>query len=702
VREWRRRWQRYRRQNRFLVGIYGVLLLLAGAGFWLFSRMRGIPPEELTNRLLVFLLWWFDLTLIGILLFILLRNLVKLLIERHHGMLGSRFRTKLLLSYLVLIVVPTALLFVLAVSLLSRASASWFSAPVEGMAQAGAELAEQVRAGSQARVERAAATIARALARESTESSRLATLERLHAVMGDDLTGWVRHGVPVVELIDPRKRMMQRLPPLELGGAERSGSRSERSGGTLVVRAWEKLPDGTAVVVGEALPPALVEQQAKLATAAANYERLKMERPTITATTVLGFGGLSLLVVFGAIWLGLYLSRSFTEPLLALVATTNRIAGGDTLDEVPLPAEDEVGLLVNSFNAMVRRLRAREEELRSTVRRLDAVLGAIRTGVLSLDAARHSVTGNPAAAALLALPQLAERALPLDELAAAGFPRLVEIVRAATESTRGTLTAHPGGVSRSIEIAVVPLGQEDSPEGWVVALEDRTQLLRAQRQAAWSEVARQIAHQIKNPLTPIRLAAERIARHFERRAGDLAEVVPQGCGAIVEHVQSMQEMVDAFSRYARLPAIARRPTDLGELCRQTVALYAGTRQGLKIRAEDTLEGRKVLLDPDLFRQVLTNLLDNAVEASAAGGRVNVVLRLDGRDAVIEIVDEGEGLSVDDPELLFQPFFSTKGRGSGVGLALVQRIVADHGGSIRLERNLPRGVRAVVRVPAQEE
>ncbi|MGE5235663.1 MAG: sensor histidine kinase [Acidobacteriota bacterium] len=701
MREWRRRWQRYRRQNRFLIGLYAVLMLLAAAAYWLFSRMRGLPPEELTNRLLVFLLWWFDLTLIGILLFILLRNLVKMMIERHHGILGSRFRTKLLFSYLVLIVVPTGLLFLLAVSLLSRASASWFSAPVEGMARAGAELAERVRDESEARVQRAAATVARAVAREQSEPARLAALERLHALLGNDFTGWVRNGVPVVELVDPRKRLVQRLAPLDLEGAGPSGVRSERSGGTVVVRAWVRLPDGSAVVVAEALPPSLIEQQAKLATAAASYERLKLERPTITATTVLGFGGLSLLVVFGAIWLGLYLSRSFTEPLLALVATTDRIAGGDTLDEVPLPAEDEVGLLVNSFNAMVRRLREREEELRDTVRRLDAVLGAIRTGVLSLDAARETTVGNPAAAAMLGLPQLAERAIPLDELISSGFPRLVEIVRAASESTRGTLMVHPGGVARSLEIAVVPLGNAEEPAGWVVALEDRTQLLRAQRQAAWSEVARQIAHQIKNPLTPIRLAAERIARHFERGAEDLPEVVPEGCQAIVEHVQSMQEMVDAFSRYARLPATARRPVNLSELTRQVVGLYAGTKQGLRIRIDDALEGMDILLDPDQFRQVLTNLLDNAVEASSADDEVAVALRLDGVDAVVEIADEGRGLEVDDPELLFQPFFSTKGRGSGVGLAVVQRIVSDHGGSVRLVKNQPRGVRAVVRIPARE-
>jgi nitrogen fixation/metabolism regulation signal transduction histidine kinase len=693
-----RSWHRRRRQNRFLVGLYLVLLALVGCGFWLFARMRGLPPEELTNRLLTFLLWWFDLTLIGILLFILARNLVKLLLERHRGMLGSRFRTKLLLSYLALILVPTGLLFVLSVSLLSQASASWFTAPVEDMARTGAALAEEVRQESEARVQRAAATVAAELARVPRDEGRLAELERLHGLLGLDFSGWFRNGVAVVELLDPRQRVALRLPPLDLAALGRSGVRSERGGGTVIVRAWESLPDGTAVVVGEVLPSALIARQARLATAGAAYERLKLERPTITATTVLGFGALALLVVFAAIWLGLYLSRSFTEPLLALVATTDRIAAGDTLEEVPLPAEDEVGLLVGSFNSMVRRVRMREEELRSAVRRLDTVLGAVRTGVLTIDAGRRVASGNPAAAALLAVPQLAVQEVPLDSLSDAGHPRLVEMVKNAAGPVRGPLTIQPGGVSRFLEVAVVPLGLAEAPAGWVVALEDLTQLMRAQRLAAWSEVARRLAHQIKNPLTPIQLAADRLARHAERGAADLAEVVAQGSRAIGRHVQTMQEMVDAFSRYAKLPPMARRPVDLRDLVSSVVSLYQDVRPGLAIRVGEAPAEAPALVDPEQIRQVLVNLLDNAVEASPPEGRIDVALRWETDEAVIEIADQGPGLEGTDSDLLFQPFYSTKGRGSGVGLALVLRIVTDHGGTVRLEPNAPRGVRAVVRLP----
>jgi two-component system, NtrC family, nitrogen regulation sensor histidine kinase NtrY len=247
---------------------------------------------------------------------------------------------------------------------------------------------------------------------------------------------------------------------------------------------------------------------------------------------------------------------------------------------------------------------------------------------------------------------------------------------------------------------VTPLGDPAEPEGWVVAIEDLTYLLRAQRLAAWSEVARRIAHQIKNPLTPIRLAAERIARKSERRAADLDEAIAQGSAAIVEHVQVMQEMVDAFARYAKLPPTSRRPVRLTEMASQVVALYQGVQADIAVLLDDRSNGREALVDPEQLRQVLINLIDNAVEASQGGGQITVSLGWETDEALIVVTDQGVGLSVDDPELLFQPFYSTKGRGSGVGLAVVQRVISDHGGTVRLEPNVPRGVRAVIRIPGE--
>lgn len=696
MRAWQRSWLRWRRQGRFLLGVYLILVALGASLFALIAKLRGLPAEELTNRLLVFLLTLFDLTLMLVVLFVLLRSLFKLFVEHRSGIIGSRFRMKLLISYVLLTLVPAALISLLAASLFSHLASSWFSTPVEAVVQAGAELAEGVRRESEARSLRCAQALAARLAAVEPER-RVAELERLHFFGSNHLSALLVGQVPVVELQDPRRAALK-LPAISSSELATAGTRVDRASRAVVVRAWVPLPDGAVVVCGDVWPEAVTASQARLAGAAASYQALKLQRPAITATLVLSFGGIALVLVFAAVWTGLYLSRSFTEPLMALAATTAAVAEGAELAEVPVPGEDEVALLVASFNSMVRRLRAQERELKATVARLDAVLGAVRAGILWVDRESGVVRGNPAAAAMLGLPSLGEASVPLAALAERGLGRLVEVMSSAAPGYRGSLTLYPGGVARHVEVAVVALGKG---AGWVVVLEDITQLLRAQRQAAWSEVARQIAHQIKNPLTPIRLAAERIARHFAQNRADLAEVIPAGCRAIVDHVRSMQELLDAFSRYAKLPPVQRRPVDGDRFLEQVVRLYQGVKPGVEVRLEAALGDRAVWLDRDLFRQVLVNLLDNALEASTPPGEVVVRAFWEGDEVVVEVLDRGPGLPVDDPELLFQPFFSSKGRGSGVGLAVVLRIVTDHGGTVRLEPREGGGVRAVVRIPGGE-
>ena len=279
-----------------------------------------------------------------------------------------------------------------------------------GWRRAGVELADGVRAEAEARSRARRQVIAAAARQDRRQRARTPGRARApaHRALGNHLTGWLRDGIAGRRAGRPspaRAAAARRRSPAEASGPD--GVRGERFGGTLVVRAWQRLAGRLGVLVGEALPEALVRAQARLAAGGVAYEHLKMERPTITATMVLGFGGLALLVAFAAIWLGLHLSRRFTAPLLALVG--DDAAGGRrrVLEQVPLPAEDEVGMLVGSFNSMVLRLRERDEELQATVRRLDTVLGAVRTGVLTLDAERQTVRGNPAAAAMLGVPELA-------------------------------------------------------------------------------------------------------------------------------------------------------------------------------------------------------------------------------------------------------------------------------------------------------
>jgi len=250
---------------------------------------------------------------------------------------------------------------------------------------------------------------------------------------------------------------------------------------------------------------------------------------------------------------------------------------------------------------------------------------------------------------------------------------------------RSEIDLDTGGEAFRIDITSRPL----PGGGRVVAMDDLTQLIQAQRQAAWSEVAQRIAHEIRNPLTPIRLAAERIQRRADGLDGELREIVTSGCEAIVAQVAGLKEMVDAFQEYARMPTINPQPTDLGRILRELCSLYGGIREGLDVRARLPETEIWAMVDPALLRQALVNLLDNAVWAVPDSGSIRIAADVRDRDVIIEVEDTGVGLPTEDTETLVEPFFSTKGRGSGVGLALVHRIVSDHAGTLEL-RSLEEG------------
>jgi len=397
----------------------------------------------------------------------------------------------------------------------------------------------------------------------------------------------------------------------------------------------------------------------------------------------------TLLLLFATVWVGLYLSRRFTEPLLAVAGATQRVAEGDALEEVEVPASDEVAVLVDSFNAMVRRVRSSEAEILASNQELATLLTTVPTGVLSVDAAGTRFRPNPAAARLLGSPGWADDWRSLEELNRAGLEELYgRLVGGQPENLRCELDLQTSGETFHVDITSRPL----PGGGRVVAIDDFTQLLQAQRLAAWSEVAQRIAHEIRNPLTPIRLAAERIQKRAATLDGEMRTIVTEGCEAIIAQVSGLKELVDAFQQYARMPTISPQPTDIGRILRELCSLYNGVRPGLEVSADLPDEPIMAMVDPVLLRQALVNLLDNAAAAVVAEGRVLLSARGAAGDVILAVEDTGVGLPTEDTAVLLEPFFSTKGRGSGMGLALVHRVVTDHGGSLELESLNPSGAR----------
>ena len=677
-------WGRYHRENRFLVALFVFLMVLSVGAFYLLQRAKDSSPEELTNRVLLFVLWYLDISLILILGFILVRNLVHLAVERRRGVLGSRFRTNLVLTYVGLTFVPVILIFLIATNLLQGSIDRWFSAPVETILRGGAQVTVQIRELVEERLQRQAV-----VASEEIRSGRnRSDLTRLRHLLGVDMVA-LYDGVDLQEAVADPRRIPASLPPLRWDELPSSDVRSERWRGGLLIRAWSPVGHEGRVVVGNMLPRELLFHLENAIAADASFQELKRTQGTITATTILVFLAITLLLLFATVWIGLYLSRRFTEPLLAVAGATRRVAEGDALEEVDVPASDEMAVLVDSFNAMVRRVRATEVEILASNQELATLLATVPTGVLSLDGENAMFRPNPAAAKMLGQPQWAHEWLPLDDLDRPGLEDLhARLLPGQPADTRCELDIETGGDVIHVDITSRPL----PGGGRVVAIDDLTQLVQAQRQAAWSEVAQRIAHEIRNPLTPIRLAAERIQRRAGSLDGEMRDIVISGCEAIVGQVIGLKELVDAFQEYARMPAIDPRPTAVGQVLRELCSLYDGVRDGLEVRVELPEEEITAMVDPVLLRQVLVNLLDNAVSAIADDGTITIAARVETEDVVIEVEDTGVGLPTEDTETLVEPFFSTKGRGSGMGLALVHRIITDHGGILELDSLSSGGTR----------
>jgi two-component system nitrogen regulation sensor histidine kinase NtrY len=481
------------------------------------------------------------------------------------------------------------------------------------------------------------------------------------------------------------------------------------------VRSGERI-----VAAGIRIPPSEARAMEAIATAWSEYQKLEVQKPSIKAANISSFLLITLAILFAAIWTGLALARRITVPIAALAESTRRIRSGDLSARVHVRANDELGVLVDSFNSMAAGLEnARgalvqsNEELQASNLRLDlerrllaTVLESVTTGVLAFDGEGRFTVCNPAARNLLALGpgvptiEALQRRPDLTPLAAllegALAGRLDGSTAAAPE-----LILNGAEEERRLEVALRPLSSSSAGQrgGWVLAIEDTTHVARDQKLAAWSEVARRVAHEIKNPLTPIRLSAERMARRLKAGDPDLPLAVERGTRVIVEEVDFLKSLVDEFSRFARLPQMRPEPTDLVALAHSAVRLFEGVHEGVSVRVESLLPPEPVRVDPDQIKRALVNLIDNALAACGTSGEIAV--RLSGRRGgiTIEVADTGHGVPIRDRERLFLPDFTTKGRGTGLGLAIVSRIVADHNGTIRVEDNRPRGARFIIELPA---
>ena len=711
--------RRWARDNRILVAIALALGAALAGGYALVLRTRNLAPVAATNRVLLFVLFYIVVVLILALLFVLVRSAAKLVVESRRGVFGSRFRVRVVASYVGLALLPITLLVLPTTGLLQKSVERWFAPPVEETVRAGREVADLVRARAAALERRTAERLAPRLAAAS-EGGLVALLSFAREESGVDLIEWRRPGRPAVAVSAPRwplrdvndpgadwladaraRGLSRRLEPTRDGG---------QAGRTVV-----SLPSGL-LVVGTFDPPAEAEPLRQLSLATSAYAMLKAERAQLEAVQVLFFLLLAFLVLLAAVWVGLLLARRVTRPIAALAASARRVGAGDFDALVEVEGGDEISALSRAFNAMTSELRksraelvAANAELAATNERVDEERRRVRTILARLDAGVVAFGDDDT---LYFLNETARRLLGRDENAR--FPRAQDLLasealaplneflaRARTAGAPREATLKIGPRVLEARVTRIPAGAADAG-AWVVTLEDTTALVAAERATAWEEAARRMAHEIKNPLTPIRLAAERMRRHaLGKDAGphSLASVVREGASTIIEEVTTLASLVDTFGRFARLPAADLAPTDLGAVVQQVTNLYANVKRGVTVSADIPEALPLVNADAEQVKRALINLVDNAVAATPGGGHVRIVAGVEEGRARLAVEDDGAGIPEAERERVFDPAYSTKARGSGLGLAIVARIAAEHAGRVRVEENVPHGCRFLLEWPA---
>ena len=734
------------------LGITVLLLLsiIVSQQLWLW---RFIPPDTASDTLVLYALSTLNFVAFVVFLFIFIRNLLKLRLERRERQLGSKIKTRLLIYFVAISFLPIIAMAVFSYLFLNRSLEKWFGRLPARVVNEAQEVQREAVDAQFRNLRRTASLLAVVLNPES-DAERQQTLDRI--VASGQLTA--------LEIVDTNSGVVARsigtVNPAEAIEVDRLLQRARDA-----KAPDDSLADGKDFDVGSVtlddnrlllvvpLRRASNDLGDTITGSQSEYQKLVARQRRVRSLGLSTLGLMTLMLLFVSSWVAIYLARGIATPIKALAEASNEIARGNFSHRVSTIAEDELALLADSFNQMTTQLEEnrtsieagssalREKNLTLEERRnyIETVLESLSTGVVSLDENDRVTTINAAASRMLRPANLPDEMGESTEQA----PRLEELIspddwlvlnpvlrrarRTGQSAEQAQLAGGNDGSSLPVALNATALGPTSAEKrGVVLVIEDLSELLAAQRVAAWSEVARRMAHEIKNPLTPIQLSAERIAKTYgrarqnggsngqngndagwERVAADerhVTEVIGECTETIAREVAGLKAMVDEFSRFARLPLAKLEAASLNEVIRHAVALYDGRLDGITIKTELAAELPNAMLDGEQLRRVFVNLIDNANNAlsQVEGERlIDVSTRFDrARNLLIaEVEDTGHGIRPPDFKRLFQPYFSTRGSGTGLGLAIVQRIIMEHGGRIRAEANYPRGARFIIELPA---
>ena len=720
----------------------GVFLFLGLLGVLQAFNIRILNPVS-TGETLVFTgLTVVVFLLLMVLLMLLLRNILKLVADQSSSALGARLRTRMVLGASLIALAPAVFMFMFSFLLMNRSIDRWFSQPTtelrDDSTRVVQELAQYVTANARGEAQSIAAT--GAVEKDSQALQEILTshrvtlqggfvmiLDRDRQVVASFEAPPTSGDAELYAWQDDRRPSSAPtrgpLPAILVAAAQRSDTTVVKVGEVDYAVGMAATASGKMVIAALPMPQGLSQTTSRIRAGAAAYWQLYRERGSIRNIFFLMQLLITVFIFFSSLWLAMFLSKQITRPVEALGMAMDEIAAGKYEQRVLELATGEMGDLVRSFNHMAAdleasrllaetssaQLTAANQAIEERRRELETIVETIPSGVVTLNGAGVVLQANRAFAALMGLREdvtlTGER---IDSLLPVEFAEdLAGLIRRGHRMGAASTEIEFRARGRNLHLAITSARLEltRGQTGNVLVVEDTTELLRAQRQLAWKEVAQRVAHVIKNPLTPIALSAERIGRHLDRGTPESGNVIRKCSEVILTCVGTLRSLVDQFSALAQFPAPQPRTCNMNEVIEQSLAMFAGRLEGITVQRNLEAGLPAVLADPEALRRALANLIDNAAEAMQ-GSLLRVLaikstLSEDGGAVEISVSDTGHGLTDEIRERLFLPFYSTKHRGTGLGLSIAAKIVQEHGGSIRAEANSPKGARFLLRLPLTE-
>jgi len=727
-----------RRRERYIIIIVAVLIVALTFLESYFSKTREQIP--ITNNLLVYFLLNVNILLLVLLIFLVIRNVVKLFFERKRGILGAKLRTKLVASFVGLSIVPTLLLFWVSAGFITNTIDNWFSYQLEKSLEESLEVAQTYYQKLTQDALFFADNISQSIrSRRLLLSSRKAQLQKhIEAKLKEYNIGAVEvfsslpeekslastSNLSIAHQLEPSSDLvLEALSGKEVTKIQSLGTGDLIRGIASINSIHKSKKIVGIVVVSYYIPQGLVRKMTGVSNAFSDYRRLKLTQHPIKAKYIIFLAIVTLLIIFSAIMFGFHLAKNITGPIKELAEGTQEVAGGNLDVHIDVTkADDEIGSLVESFNKMTQDLKTsksqveqinislKETNLELEQRRnyMEIILKNVAAGVISLDNQGRITTINKSVGEILGLDVESVLAKDYRSILPPKYLQQAEDLIQEVDRNRCLTVAKEIKLSlpeRTIDLntQVTPLKDETGEYlGLVIVIEDVTELQKAQRVAAWREVARRIAHEIKNPLTPIQLSAQRLRRRYQDRFFDDGQIFNECTSTIINQVEILKNMVNEFYNFARMPTTKLSPSNLNQIINETLPLYRQAHKEVAFRFESSENIPILLLDKDQIKRALINILDNAVAALNKKGEViirtfyDATLNLSG----VEIADNGRGILPEEKSRLFEPYFSTKKSGTGLGLAIVNSIISDHHGYIRVNDNYPKGTVFRIELPVR--